>query len=120
MITPDLAGSATAPSIPVIADLDREPDHGLISFGDSSVAHDILLLRATVAQRLLGQGSSVTVDLSDLRHPSSGAVGTLLWARRRCHARGIPFSVLGATGITLQAMRRSGLVATDGFGLGAR
>ncbi len=88
---------------------------GRVPLRDSSLAGDILALRASVASSVMGHRSTVTVEVSQLRSPSSVAVGALLSARRRCRVRGIPFSVQGAQGPIRQAMLRCGLVETRGL-----
>lgn len=95
--------------------LDRlDPGTGLdrvVELGDDSLAHDLLVLRASVAECVVRGQGSVTVDLSSLSRLSSVAVAALLWARRSCGSRSVAFRVEHARGNrNRQVLQRCGLL----------
>ncbi len=85
----------------------------LIELRDESLAHDLLVLRAAVAECVVRGQGSVTVDLSSLTRVSSVAVTALLWARRSCSTRSVAFRVEDVRGNrNRQVLQRCGLLAT--------
>lgn len=81
----------------------------LVALSERSLAHDLLLLRASAAECLMRGQGSITVDISELRRLSSETIAALLWARRKCNGHGIGFEVLGARAAAAQALTRCGL-----------
>lgn len=82
---------------------------GTINLNDDSLARDLLALRACVAERLVRGHGGVSVDVSSLKRLSSETVAALLWARRKCRAQGVPFSVSGAGTRNTRILLRCGL-----------
>lgn len=83
----------------------------VVELRDASLAHDLLVLRASVAECVVRGQGSITVDLSSLTRVSSVAVTALLWARRSCGARSVPFRVEAARGNrNRQVLQRCGLL----------
>lgn len=87
-----------------------------ISLQDESLTHDLLVLRARVAECLVRGHGSITVDVTSLRRVSSETVAALLWARRKCSASAIPFTVCGAGTRTSLVLHRCGLQETRPMG----
>lgn len=77
--------------------------------GHESPATDLRRVRAGVA-RGVSSGRGVQLDLSAVDVLSSPTVATILWARRSCAARNLPFSVVGERGRTRRILRTCGLV----------
>lgn len=89
-----------------LAGIDR-----VVELRDESLAHDLLVLRASVAECVVRGQGSVTVDLTSLTRVSSVAVTALLWARRSCGARSVPFRVEEVRGNrNRQVLQRCGLL----------
>lgn len=85
----------------------------VIELRDDSLAHDLLVLRASVAECVVRGEGSITVDLSSLDRLSSVAVAALLWARRSCSSRSVAFRVEHARGNrNRQVLERCGLLGT--------
>lgn len=82
-----------------------------VALHDVSLAHDLLVLRASVAECVVRGQGSVTVDLASLTRVSSVAVAALLWARRSCGTRSVPFTVQRVKGSrNRQVLQRCGLL----------
>lgn len=77
---------------------------------DSSLTHDLIALRSTVAEVLLTRTEHVVVDVSELRRPSSSAIAALLWAKRSCTRGGVDFGVRGARHDNRAVLLRCGLL----------
>lgn len=83
----------------------------VVELRDDSLAHDLLVLRASVAECVVRGQGSVTVDLSALTRVSSVAVTALLWARRSCGTRSVAFRVEDVRGNrNRQVLQRCGLL----------
>lgn len=76
---------------------------------EDSMTHDLLVLRASVAERMVRGSGSVRVDVSGVQRVSSEVVHVLLWARRNCARRGVAFAVDGAGTRTSTVLGRCGL-----------
>ncbi len=86
----------------------------VIRLDDDSLAHDLLVLRASVAECVVRGQGSITVDLSSLSRISSVAVAALLWARRSCSSRSVTFRVENARGSrNRQVLQRCGLLGSS-------
>lgn len=84
----------------------------VVELRDDTLAHDLLVLRASVAECVVRGQGSVTVDLGALTRVSSVAVTALLWARRSCSTRSVPFRVEDVRGNrNRQVLQRCGLLA---------
>lgn len=91
------------------------PAGGLeVSLRAETLPQDLVRLRTEVARGVL-DGSGVVLDVSDLGRISSGAVAAILWARRTCTTRNLPFEVRGQCGVTRRVLRSCG-VRDDGGG----
>ena len=88
----------------------------LVPLEQSTLAHDLLVLRASAAECLMRGEGSITVDVSSLRRLSSETIAALLWTRRKCSGHGIGFTVRGATGHAAQSLTRCGLGEALGSG----
>jgi anti-anti-sigma regulatory factor len=84
-----------------------------VELHEPALAHDLSRMRTQLADMLLRGRGTVTVDLSAVERISSPTVAALLWARRSCAARSVPFSVTGYTGQSAGVLRSCGLVPTD-------
>ncbi|GLY14857.1 STAS domain-containing protein [Kineosporia rhizophila] len=97
----------TAPS-PTAADgAGREPVS--VRLGEPIRSADVAGLRAGVATALRSPSPTVVVDVSDVRRLSSTTVTALLWAQRRCRARGGAVLLRGLSRQGERSLRRSGL-----------
>lgn len=76
---------------------------------DSSLAEDLSRLRSDVASGVL-HGSGLIVDVSEVEQVSSPTVAAILWARRCCAARDLPFAVTGLRGRNLRVLRSCGVL----------
>ena len=56
------------------------------------------------------QGRGVALDVSAVERISSPTVAAILWARRSCAARNLPFTVTGHRARTHRLLRTCGLV----------
>ena len=83
------------------------------SLRESSLPHDLIGLRSTVADVILTRSHRVVVDVSSLSRPSSSTVAALLWAKRSCTRAGVDFAVSGARAANRDVLRRCGLLALD-------
>lgn len=92
------------------AHAEREGSSVLVELHEPSLAHDLSLLRSQLAGCLLKGRGGVTVDLSAVDRISSPTVAALLWARRSCAARRVPFTVTGYSGQNAAVLRTCGLV----------
>jgi len=80
-----------------------------IRLGDPIRSADIAGLRAGVAKALRSTSPTVVVDVSGVRRLSSTTVTALLWAQRRCRARGGAVVLQGLSRQGARSLRRSGL-----------
>ncbi len=80
---------------------------------NSSLAHDLIALRSTVAEVLLTRTERVVVDVSELGQPSSSAIAALLWAKRSCTRGGVDFGVTGARHENRDVLLRCGLLTAS-------
>jgi anti-anti-sigma regulatory factor len=87
-----------------------------VELREPALVHDLSRLRSQLAHTLLRGRGGVTVDLSAVGRISSPTVAALLWARRSCAARSVPFSVTGCSGHNAGVLRTCGLVAGPGRG----
>ena len=78
---------------------------------DESTVADLARLRNQVAAGVV-QGRGVTLDLSAVGQISSPTVAAILWARRSCAARNLPFTVTGHRARNHRLLRSCGLVDT--------
>jgi anti-anti-sigma regulatory factor len=85
----------------------------VVELHEPAHAHDLSLLRSQLAPMLLRGRGVVTVDLSAVERISSPTVAALLWARRSCAARSVPFSVTGFSGRNAHQLRSCGLIPTE-------
>lgn len=85
-----------------------------VRLGGPSLTDDLSLIRSRLAECLLGGRTGVVVDVSAVDTLSSPTVAAILWARRSCAARRLPFSVIGFGGRDHRILRSCGLV--DGKG----
>lgn len=96
-----------------------EPDHTapvVVALGEASLTHDLLVLRAASAERLVRGEGSLIVDVTSLRRLSSETVAALLWARRKCRAHGLGFAITGARTGPARTLYRCGLDEAVGAG----
>ncbi len=83
---------------------------------EPSLAHDLAVLRSQLAECMLRGRGGVTIDLSDVGRISSPTVAALLWARRSCAARRLPFAVTGCASQNQGVLRTCGLLSTPAVG----
>ena len=88
----------------------------VVELREPPLAHDLSRLRSQLAQSLMRGPGGVTVDLATVDRISSPTVAALLWARRSCAIRGVPFSVTGTSGQNAKVLRLCGLVTPDAGG----
>lgn len=91
----------------------RADEQGIVhvELSEPSMARDLAQLRSQLAECLVRDRSGVTVDLSAIDRISSPTVAALLWARRTCAARHLPFTVTGYAQDSA-VLRSCGLVDT--------
>lgn len=80
-----------------------------VRLGDPIRSADVAGLRAGVATALRSTSPTVVVDVSGVRRLSSTTVTALLWAQRRCRARGGAVILQGLSRQGARSLRRSGL-----------
>lgn len=80
---------------------------------DRSLSEDLARLRTQLGRGLL-DSCGLVVDVSGVERLSSPSVAAILWARRSCAARNVPFQVTGHRGRNQRILRSCGLV--DGGG----
>jgi len=83
-----------------------------VALGHDSPVTDLRLVREGVARSVLRR-RALELDVSAVDRLSSPTVATILWARRRCTARNLPFSVVGGRGRTRRVLLSCGLVDED-------
>src|SRR5699024_2793643 len=86
----------------------------MVSVGlrDGSVPEGLTELRARLGEVLCDPTARcLQVDVSGLERLSSPVVAALLWAKRRCLARGVEVEVVGTTGAQRAQLARTGLAA---------
>lgn len=76
---------------------------------NESMAADLALLRSQVAAGVV-QGRGVLLDVSEVEQITSPTVAAILWARRSCAARNLPFTVTGHRARNHRLLRSCGLV----------
>lgn len=81
-----------------------------VELRDPALVHDLSRLRSQLALTLLRGRGGLTVDVSAVERISSPTVAALLWARRSCAARSVPFSVTGCSGANAVVLNTCGLV----------
>ncbi len=77
---------------------------------DASLTEDLSRLRSEVARSVLDGRRGVEVDVSGIDTISSPTVAAILWARRSCAARHVPFLVSGDAGRNARVLRSCGLM----------
>lgn len=85
----------------------------VVRLQDSSLVDDLAHLRSEVAMSLLQGRGGVTVDVSGIGQISSPTVAAILWARRSCSARRVPFAVSGSVGRNVGVLRSCGLLGPE-------
>ncbi len=76
---------------------------------NQSLSDDLARLRSRLATGVL-EGRGLTLDVSAVDELSSPTVAAILWARRSCIARNLPFTVTGHRGRNHRIMRSCGLL----------
>ena len=79
---------------------------------NESLSADLARLRSRLAAGVL-EGRGLTLDVSAVDEFSSPTVAAILWARRSCVARNLPFTVTGHRGRNHRIMRSCGLLGTE-------
>lgn len=79
---------------------------------NQSLSADLARLRSRLATGVL-EGRGLTLDVSAVDDFSSPTVAAILWARRSCVARNLPFTVTGHRGRNHRIMRSCGLLGTE-------
>lgn len=62
----------------------------------------------------LTTGQGLRLDLRKVEVLSSSTVATILWARRSCASRNLPFAVVGQRGRTARVLTSCGVLEDDG------
>lgn len=83
------------------------------------VCHDLVGLRDRVACLVVQGARTLVVDASQVQRLSSATITALLWAQRRCRARGGSVVVRRPSAETLQLLVRTGLYDVLDVELGA-
>ncbi len=78
---------------------------------NESMSANLAELRSQVAAGVV-QGRGVLLDVSAVEQISSPTVAAILWARRSCAARNLPFTVTGHRARNHRLLRSCGLVET--------
>lgn len=73
------------------------------------VTHDLVLVREQVSSLVLQGARTLVVDASGVQRLSSATITALLWAQRRCRARGGSVVVRRPSAETLQMLVSTGL-----------
>ena len=76
---------------------------------DHSLSADLARLRSRLATGVL-EGRGLTLDVSAVDDFSSPTVAAILWARRSCIARNLPFTVTGDRGRNHRILRSCGVL----------
>lgn len=76
---------------------------------NQSLSADLARLRSKLATGVL-EGRGLTLDVSAVDDFSSPTVAAILWARRSCVARNLPFTVTGHRSRNHRIMRSCGLL----------
>lgn len=76
---------------------------------NESLSADLARLRSRLAAGVL-EGRGLTLDVSAVDEFSSPTVAAILWARRSCVARNLPFAVIGHRGRNHRILRSCGLL----------
>lgn len=90
-------------------DISAPPPVLRLALGQDPPAADLRRVREGLAQGV-STGRGIELDLSATDVLSSPTVATILWARRSCAARNLPFSVTGERGRTRRILRTCGLL----------
>jgi anti-anti-sigma regulatory factor len=86
-----------------------EPTAVTVRLLNEPLPADLTRLRSRLAKGVL-EGRGLTLDVSDVDELSSPTVAAILWARRSCVARNLPFTVTGHRRRTHRILRSCGLV----------
>lgn len=89
------------------------PTGVVVPLRDATLTDDLARLRSEVATTVLHGRGGITVDLSAVERISSPTVAAVLWARRSCSARRIPFAVTGNPGRNARVLRSCGLLGQE-------
>ncbi len=79
---------------------------------NQSLSADLARLRSRLATGVL-EGRGLTLDVSAVDDFSSPTVAAILWARRSCVARNLPYTDTGHRGRNHRIMRSCGLLGTE-------
>jgi anti-anti-sigma factor len=80
-----------------------------VRLDDTMLLDGLADVRWLLYDALLAGARRLVVDVSGVRHLSSSAVATFLWAHRTCRARGGAVVLRGADRRTEDLLRRTGL-----------
>jgi anti-anti-sigma factor len=80
-----------------------------VRLDDTMLLDGLADVRWLLYDALLAGARRLVVDVSGVRHLSSSAVATFLWAHRTCRARGGAVVLRGADSRTEDLLRRTGL-----------
>jgi anti-anti-sigma regulatory factor len=101
--------------------LPATPRSVVVVLDDEAVAQGLTDLRSRLSDVLSRGDARLVVDVSGLDRISSSVVAALLWAKRKCVARGVDVVVRGSAGQSLGLLTRTGLSAVlDVEGEGGR
>lgn len=100
--------TATGPSVPA-------PDQNAVQVRllDGFRSADLARIRSEVGAGVV-EGRGVVLDVSAVERLSSPTVAAILWARRSCAARNLPFAVTGHRARHHRLLRSCGLVDAVG------
>ncbi len=91
--------------------LSPTPRTVVVALDDEAVAQGLTELRSSLSHVLSAGDARLVVDVSRLDRISSSVVAALLWAKRKCVARGVDVVVRGSVGQSLGLLTRTGLAA---------
>ena len=83
----------------------------VVELDHEAVAQGLTDLRRRLSDVLSSGDACLVVDVSRLDRISSSVVAALLWAKRKCVARGVDVVVRGSAGQSLGLITRTGLSA---------
>lgn len=89
------------------------PDGVVVRLSDHTVREAIHDLRWRLDEMLAAGPSTVVVDVTGLTRLSSPTIAALLWAKRRCAARGVQLVLGGPDQVLLQRACLDGLFRTQ-------
>lgn len=90
------------------------PSTVTVHLQERTLTADLSLLRSEVARSVLHGRGGITIDVSGVDQISSPTIAAILWARRSCAARQIPFDVTGDGGRNARVLRTCGLSRRGG------